>query len=49
MNNYMFRERVTTVFGRGGILTIIGGIWLMLSTPAWAAPWQVLRGRCRRR
>ena len=37
-------DRMARVFDRGGIAITLGAIWLLSSTPAWAAPQQVLRG-----
>ena len=44
MNNNMISDRVALAFGRRAIATTLGAIWLLFATPAWAAPWQVVRG-----
>jgi subtilase family serine protease len=44
MNNVKFLNRVAPAFGRGAIATALGAFWLLFATPAWAAPWQVVRG-----
>src|ERR1035441_2118805 len=44
MNNVIFLNRVVLMFGRGAIATTLGVVWLMVATPTWAAPSQVVRG-----
>src|ERR1035441_222731 len=44
MNNNMISDRVALAFGRRVMATTLGAIWLLFATPAWAAPWQVVRG-----
>jgi hypothetical protein len=40
----MFLNRAVLMFGRGAVATTLGVVCLMVATPTWAAPSQVLRG-----
>ena len=44
MKCVVFSDRAAPAFGRGGLAAILGVLWLLLATPGWAAPGQVLRG-----
>ena len=44
MKNLRLLDQVAAAFGRRGITITLGAVWLLFTMPAWAAPWQVVRG-----